>query len=151
MQLKIIITFFFATLFFNTSCKKESPVDPYTYYEVGFKTNHADWRDTLFVIRTSDPQMIAAANAQLQEPVLNRKIVFGSLVAGSGGFNKNRSHTFKWHFKEDDWQLVDVTAEIFDGRTYSDIDLDINYWLNTVKRYGAWSSYIKRKLPEKPE
>src|SRR5687767_906755 len=150
MKWKIYLTLLIVSGISIMACKKESPVDLYTYYEVGFKTNHADWRDTLFIIRTPDPQMIAAADAQLQEPVLSRKIVFGSLVAGSGGFNKNRSHTFKWHFKEDDWQLVDVTAEIFDGRAYSDIDLDINYWLNTVKRYGAWSSYIKRKLPEKP-
>jgi hypothetical protein len=148
MNLKRIITYLLIATFALNACRKDAE-RTFTYYEVGFQSNSPDWRDTLIVVRTANPELIAAADAQLNIPVADRKIVFGNLVAGSGGYNKNNSHQFKWHFN-DDWQLVDLTAEIYDGRAYSDIDLDINYWLNTVKRYGAWSSYIKRKLPGKP-
>ena len=150
MQAKTIFTIFICATVLFLSCKKTVQPDHFTYYEVGFQNTSADWRDTMIVIRTTNEQLIIAADAQLTLPIANRQRVFGNLVSGSGGYNKNGSHQFKWHLKEDDWQLVDITAEIYDGRPYSDIDLDINYWLNTVKRYGAWSSYIKRKLPGKP-
>ncbi len=54
--------------------------DPYTYYEVG-KGKRDDWRDTVFVVRTSDSQLIQQVAAQL-----------GPLKEGSGGFNKNSTH-----------------------------------------------------------
>lgn len=136
---------FACTLFF--SCKKEKSTDEeYTYYEVGFKRVDADWRDTAFIVRTKDPQLIQQVEAQLVLPVENRKIVTGKLIAGSGGYNKNASHVFGWHFKENDWQLTELTIEIYDGKPYTDVDKDISYWLNTVQRYGSWGSYIKRKL-----
>ena len=107
-----------------SACKKEkaSPDSDYTYYEVGFKSQSADWRDTSFVVRTMNAALIQQIDAQLALPVAQRKIVTGALVAGSGGYNKNVSHTFKWHFKENDWNLADVTIEIYDGKPYTDID-----------------------------
>ena len=116
------------------------------YYEVGFKTNTADWRDSSFIIATTNASLISEIETQLSLPVSQRKIVTGSLISGSGGYNKNSSHEFKWHFKEDDWQLTELSVEIYDGRPYSDVDSDINYWLNTVKRFAPWSSYIKREI-----
>ena len=135
------------------SCKKEkeNDNDTYTYYLVGFDTENANWRDTAFVVRTKNQQLIQKADAQLTLPVIERQIVFGNLVAGDGGFNKNASHSFKWHFNETDWSLVDITAEIYDGKPFTDVDADPDYWLNTMKRFGAWSSYIKRKLTGKPQ
>lgn len=135
------------------ACKKDDgpsrgPAgDGYTYYEVGFRSTSADWRDTSFIVRTKNQQLIHQAENQLTLPVAERKIVVGLLVAGSGGYNKNVSHEFKWHFKEDDWSLTDMTIEIYDGKPYTDVDQDLTYWLDTVKRFGAWSSYIKRKIP----
>jgi hypothetical protein len=136
-----------ALLIFS-SCEKENELGDgdYTYYEVGFKSDNADWRDTAFVVRTVDTALIKQIDAQLALPVAQRKIVTGALVAGSGGYNKNASHSFKWHFKENDWNLADVTIEIYDGKPYTDIDQNFQYWMDNVKRYGAWGSYIRRKL-----
>jgi hypothetical protein len=143
------VPFFFLLLM--ASCKKETTVstDGYTYYEVGFRANHADWRDTGFVVRTKNAAVIQAANAELAVPVAQRKIVFGRLANGDGGFNKNGSFSFNWHFVEDHWTLVDVTAEIYDGRAYSDVHLDPQYWQEQMTQYGSWSSYIRKKLPGK--
>ena len=142
----LLLTFFFV------SCKKEkSDSDKgYVYYEVGFKSTNADWRDTAFVVRTNNLQLIQKADVQLELPLSERKIVTGGLVSGSSGYNKNAAHEFKWHFKEDDWNLVDVTVEIYDGKPFTDIDSNLSYWLDTVKRFGSWGSYIRKKLPAKP-
>lgn len=129
------------------SCKKENKTETgYVYYEVGFDGTTPDWRDTSFIIRTKNPQLIQQAENQLALPVAQRKLVFGNLLPGSGGYNKNASYEFKWHFKEDDWSFVQMTVEIYDGRPYSDLDLDIDYWLNTVKRFASWGSYVRRRI-----
>jgi hypothetical protein len=134
------------------ACKKEntSPPDGYTYYQVGFRSQNADWRDTAFVVRTKDAGLIQRANAQLALPVAERKIVFGHLASGDGGYNRNAGFSFNWHFREDDWDLVDVTAEIYDGKPFTDVHSNPVYWQETMTRFGAWSSYIRKKLPGKP-
>jgi len=152
--MKTLLFFFpvmIAVVMFS-SCKKEKKQDDiikeagYEYYQIGFKSTSSNWRDSAFVVRTNDPQLIQQSEAQLALPVSSRKIVSGKLLAGSGGYNKNASHEFGWHFKEDEWELVDVTVEIYDGKPYTDVDQHLSYWLNTVQRFGAWSSYIKKKL-----
>ncbi len=147
--LMLLTTVFVIVLAFS-SCKKENNFNhQFTYYEVGFKGNHNNWRDSSIIVRTSNQQLIKQIETQLTLPVENRKLVVGTLIAGNGGYNKNGSHEFKWRFKEDDWQLADATVEIYDGKPYTDVDLNLSYWLSTVKRFGSWGSYIKRKLPGK--
>ena len=127
------------------SCRKDH-VDKLSYYEVGMKNNSEEWRDSSFVVATANQQLIQQIEAQLQQPVLQRKMVFGTLAPGSGGYNKNATHEFKWHFNEDEWELAEVTIEIYDGRPYSDVDSDTAYWLQTVKRFSPWGSYIRKKI-----
>jgi hypothetical protein len=153
--MKTVVSFFLLFILGAAivSCKKpgdDDLKDTKTYYEVGFKNPRTEWRDTSFIVATSDPQMIQAAEAQLVLPVAERQIVFGKLQAGNGGYNRNGSHLFKWHFKEDEWSFVDVTVEIYDGRSYSDVDSDTAYWLNTMTRYGSWDSYLRRKVVANP-
>jgi len=141
-----LLCIIFLLLFMVYSCKKDSTVAPLNYYEVGLKGNSANWRDSSFIIATDKAPLIEEIEAQLRLPVVQRKIVNGLLVSGNGGYNKNASHSFKWRFKENDWQLADLSIEIYDGRPYSDVDTDINYWLNTVKRFAPWGSYIKKEI-----
>ena len=116
------------------------------YYEIGLNSNAKDWRDTTFVVATANPELIEAVNAQLSLPIAQRKIINGKLVRGNGGYNKNATHEFKWRIKEDDWTLTDLSIEIYDGRPYNDIDLNMDYWMDTMKRFSPWSSYIKREI-----
>ena len=143
----LMICIIFVMLVMMYSCKKESePAADLHYYEVGVKGNPADWRDSSFIIATNNPILISQIESQLLLPVDQRKIVNGQLVSGNGGYNKNSSHQFKWHFKEDNWELADFSIEIYDGRPFTDVDTDISYWLDTVKRFAPWSSYIKKEI-----
>ena len=142
----ILIVIFFAIAM--TACSKDDDKqENFIYYEVGFDTDNANWRDTAIIIRTNNAAMIQKADAQLVLPVPERQIVLGELKSGSGGYNKNAAHEFKWHFDEYTWDLVDMTVEIYDGKPFTDVDSDTAYWLGTVKRFGAWSSYVRRRLP----
>jgi hypothetical protein len=144
--LLLLICIVFVMFVMMYSCKKESDPAALHYYELGVKGSPADWRDSSFVIATNNHVLISQIEAQLLLPMDQRKIVNGELVSGNGGYNKNAAHPFKWHFKEDNWELTDFSIEIYDGRPFSDVDTDISYWLDTVKRFAPWSSYIKKEL-----
>ena len=66
-------------------------------------------------------------------------IPFGRVRFGTA---ENLGH--HWHMEN--VRLVDVTAEIYDGRP-SDIDNDLIGWINTLKRYGPWSARPVQMFP----
>lgn len=129
----------------SCACKKANN-NSLRYFEVGIVDTPADWRDSSFIIATSNPEAIEQALAQLNLPIPQRKILNGELARGNAGYNKNRTHNFQWHFKENDWHLTNFSIEIYDGRPYSDLDLSLDYWIDTIKRYSPWNSYIKREI-----
>lgn len=63
-----------------------------------------------------------------------QKIINGELARGDGGFNTG----YGWHMKPSAIEFADVTIEGCDGRP-SDVQADITYWVDTVKRYCPWS------------
>ena len=138
----ILITGFILLM---TSCAKDKERS-LRYFEVGIKGGAEDWRDSSFIVATADPQLINKIIEQLNNPDEARQIVMGELAPGSGGYNKNSGHVFTWHFIETKWGLVDLSAEIYDGRPYSDVDKDQSYWLGTLKRFSPWGSYIKKEI-----
>jgi len=143
--IKSFLLFTFVLIIYG--CKKTDPKpSPLHYYEVGFRTGTADWRDSLFIIATADTGIISQVAAQLALPVSQRKMVKGPLVNGSGGYNKNAGHEFKWHLEEDQITFVEISAEIYDGRPFSDVDSNMDYWLNTMKLFGPWNSYVKKQI-----
>ena len=127
------------------SCSKK-PEQTYRYFEVGITGVQADWRDSSFVVATADPELTYRILEQLSMPIDDRQIVIGELARGNGGYNKNGSHNFGWHFKENQWDLVDMSIEIYDGRAYSDLDLNPDYWFGQMKRFSPWGSYIKKEI-----
>ena len=133
-----------AILFF-ISCSEKSD-QTLRYFEVGIDGELEDWRDSSFIVATANPQLIATILEQLNKPVDDRQIVIGDLAKGSGGYNKNAGHTFNWHFKENGWNLVDLSVEIYDGRAYTDVHENPAYWQDTMKRFSPWGSFIKKEV-----
>lgn len=102
--------------------------------------------DERFVVRLTKPEQIAAARAMIsgQQP---RQIVYGEIVDGGGGYNRDPStgRAWSWHLVSESITFVDVTAEIYDGAP-SGVERDRADYLR-LGRYGPWGSYIERELP----
>jgi hypothetical protein len=106
---------------------------------------HGNWQDTSFVAATADPIVIQQCLDQLALAEEERNLFpLGSLSKGSGGYNLNASHSFSWHFVEDDWELVELGIEIYDGCAYSDAEL-ADYRRN-LGRYGGWGNRIMEEV-----
>ena len=143
--MKAGLVFIAAFTLLIASCSKDKRKS-LRYFEVGINGTPNDWRDSSFVVATANPELINKITEQLKKPIVSRQIVMGELASGNGGYNKNAGHDFNWHFIENKWELVDVSAEIYDGRAYSDVHNDPDYWLGQMKRFSPWGSYIKREI-----
>lgn len=107
--------------------------------------NHGNWQDTSFVAATENPAVIAQCLQQLGLPVEERTLFpLGKLGAGSSGYNKNGSHSFSWHYLENEWELVEVGIEIYDGCPYGDAELAD--YRGTIERYGGWGNRVIEDL-----
>lgn len=137
----------FIMLLAAASCKKDKE-GALRYFEIGLNYTPQDWRDSSFIVATANPALLNQIEQQLKLPVAQRSHVNGRLVQGDGGYNKNGSHTFSWHFDENDWFFANLSVEIYDGSAYTDLDQNKAYWFNTVKRFAPWGSYVKREITE---
>lgn len=137
---------------FISSCKRESNDDKepeltkrYFRFKSCPENSHGNWQDTSFVAATTNPKVIQQCLNQLKLPVASRKLFpLGKIDDGNLGYNKNGSHNFSWHFIEDDWELVELGIEIYDGCAYSDVELT-NY-IDNVGSYGGWSNTIIEEI-----
>lgn len=112
------------------------------YFRFSVDCGHGNWRDSSFIAATDDEELIYKIVEQLSLPRGQRQIICGPLTEGSGGFNFNGTHEFKWHHTIGEWELVDNAIEIYDGCPATDLDSDIEYWLG-INGFCPWSS-----LPE---
>ncbi|MTI38207.1 hypothetical protein [Fulvivirga lutimaris] len=104
-----------------------------------------DWRNESFIASTADPGVIQQCLDQLALPAEERTLFpLGKITAGSGGYNFNDTHEFNWHFIEDEWELVEMGIEIYDGCPYSEAEL-LDY-AGTVGSYGGWGNRIEAEV-----
>lgn len=130
----------------TVSCKKDESTTARRYFEVGLHQAPQDWRDSSFIVATANPYLLYLIDEQLKLPVDKRSNVSGKLIEGSAGYNRNGGHWFSWHFDENDWQLVNLSVEIYDGSPHTDLDKNQGYWFGNLKRFAPWGSYIKREV-----
>jgi hypothetical protein len=117
------------------------------YFEFSVPDAYNEWRDTSFVVATRNPAVIALVESELQKLPIDRTLFFsGRLVMGSNGYNKNGSYEFPWHVDENDWNLTPIAIELCDGGPYTDISLNLDYWINTVKQYCGWQTRVRREV-----
>jgi len=89
-----------------------------------------------FRVATDSAEFISQARVQLLLPPSQRLLfVAGAIEAGDGGHNTGWS----WHYA--DASLTEMAIELCDG-TPSLLEADLDYWLNTVKSFCPWSSYV---------
>ena len=115
---------------------------------VGCNDSQHDWRDSSFVAATSDPTVINEVLAELALPMANRsKFPTGTIIAGNGGYNCNGTHCFSWRFDSTAWSLTDFAIEVCDGCPYSDLDMNLPYWIDTLGSYCPWGGRVIEELP----
>ena len=134
-------------LIMTLSCREDAAQPgSLRFFEIGFRSAPSDWRDASFVVATSNADLLSEIEAELAKPEAERRHVNGLLAAGDAGYNRNQAHVFKWHLDPEGWRLAELSIELCDGRPYSDVDLEFDYWLNTVKRFCPWGSFIKKEV-----
>lgn len=93
-----------------------------------------------FRVSSASAEFIAQARAQLGLPPAQRMLfAAGPIAAGDGGHNVGWS----WHFSS--VSLAEVAIELCDG-TPSMVEADLDYWINTVKTFCPWSSYVYAEI-----
>jgi hypothetical protein len=127
------------------SCSRvdnQQPAKPSLRYFKFTSCDHtANWQNTFFIAATSEAKVIKQCIDEIALPISSRTLFpLGLIKKGNGGYNKNESHNFNWHYVDASWELVDVGIEIYDGCAYSEAEL-LDY-ANTVGRYGGWNNRI---------
>jgi hypothetical protein len=77
-------------------------------------------------------QVLALSNGQS-----NARIPSGRLIKGREAHNAS----WNWHIDPEDIQMAEITMELCDGRP-SDVEKDIDYWVDTVGRFCPWSAVL---------
>jgi hypothetical protein len=117
------------------------------YFE--FTTNcgqSGHWQDSTFIAAATNPVLIDTVLANLARPINQRKFISGPIDYGDGGHNHNATHWFSWHFVPDQWNLVEMAAEVCDGCPYSAVDSDVTYWVANIGQFCPWSGLPVREV-----
>ena len=97
-----------------------------------------------FVAKTSDSEVIAKLEQELQKPFDERNMhINGPIERGTKDYNPNWS----WHFSVNEWDLVEISAEVCDGRP-SFVEEELDYWVDNVGRYCPWSSRVEKEVSQ---
>ena len=91
--------------------------------------------DETFIILMMDPEAIQDAKARFEGK--NSMFPIGTLVRGDGGFNS----PWSWHLDPDTVSMTEVAIELCSGRP-SDVEADVDYWIDTVRSFCPWSAEI---------
>lgn len=94
-----------------------------------------------FIAATSDPDVISMVLLELQKADAERTLMINGAIDRGNKGNKNWS----WHFKSEDWALAEISVEECDGLP-SDVEQNLDYWVDTVKRFCPWTSFVKEEV-----
>ena len=105
-------------------------------------THQGDQADYGFVAKTSDREVISRIEEELDKPLEERKLhINGDIARGQKHYNSRWS----WHFVPGEWNLVEVSAEVCDGRPRM-VENDLDYWVGQVGYFCPWSSRVLREV-----
>lgn len=88
-----------------------------------------------FTVLLTDPAEVALAEALLASG--EDMIVMGTLARGDGGFNS----PYSWHLVPETTRFVDMTLEACSGRPASDVEADLDYWME-LGTFCPWGSRV---------
>ena len=95
--------------------------------------------DEHFTLRATSPAVVAELDAALAAD--RSGVLGGALRRGGGGFNAGHD----WHIDPATVFVADLAIELCDGLP-SDLDADIDYWVDTVGSYCPWAAQVVARL-----
>lgn len=93
-----------------------------------------------FHLAVATPTQAAIADEALASGRVG--VVTGSVVRGDGGFNGG----YSWHLDPATVAFPDLATEVCDGRPRSDVEADLDYWVDTVGMYCPWGAEVVRRV-----
>lgn len=103
-------------------------------------TYRVDVMGETFTLRATAPSVIAQLDAAL---AANRVgVLGGELRRGNGGFNAPH----RWHIDPTTVYVADLAIEVCDGRPFSEVGSDIDYWVDVVGSYCPWAARVTARL-----
>lgn len=122
-----------------SACSTNNDNDDARYYEFSHESDDINYT---IVAKTSDPDVIAKVEQELSLPFEERSMhINGPITRDNPGYNSNWS----WHFVENRWDLVEISAEVCDGRP-SFVEEELDYWVDTVGRFCPWGARVEREV-----
>ena len=88
---------------------------------------------SIFITNESTIEQIYA----IEQGTSHATIPSGRLVNGSVSYNE----PWNWHIDSEDIHMAELTIELCDG-TPSQVENNLNYWLQTVQRFCPWGAQI---------
>lgn len=122
-------------IFSSCSSTSGDEGDQTKYYEFTHSDSEVDYS---IVAKTSDPDVIQKVKNELARPLNERSLhINGDIERGNGGYDNNWS----WHFTPNEWDLVEISAEVCDGRPEF-VEDELDYWLEDVGYFCPWNSRV---------
>lgn len=122
-----------------SACGTGNEDDDSHFYRFTHENNDIEYS---FVVKTSNREVIAKIEQELQKPFDERRMhINGPIERGEKDYNDNWS----WHFVENQWALAEISTEVCDGRP-SFVEEDIDYWVDQVGRFCPWSSRVEAEI-----
>lgn len=94
-----------------------------------------------FRIALQDADLIEAAEQIMAAGRVG--VIHGTLARSDGGFNA----PYSWHIAPETVTFPDVAMEVCSGRPLSDVEADLDYWIDHLGVYCPWDARILRRLP----
>src|SRR5690606_29443628 len=69
-------------------------------------------------------------------------VIHGSLVRNDGGFNE----PYGWHLDPHGAAFPDMAMEVCDGRPFSEVERNLEYWFERVGYYCPWGARVVRRV-----
>ena len=125
---------FAAATFSATGCGED------VIRDVGDTTLEATFRveGETFKVRVTNPETIEDL-VDVWQRVSAATIPNGVLRAGPGEDGHNEP--WNWHLDPEDIEMAELTIEACSGKP-SDVEADLDYWINTVGRFCPWSAEL---------
>ena len=133
--IELLMTLLLGVILVFAACDSKSAEKSYAaVYEVEV----AD-QERFFVALATESQIEMAEKWMAEGRV---GVLHGTVARGNGGFND----PYDWHLDPATVSFPDMAMEVCDGRPESDVQADVDYWVERIGYYCPWGARLVRRV-----